>query len=355
MQVEKMEFYNIEEIAKKLKPIYGKKVDMIFQAWLIAEPAERIEYEQYLKTLYLKALKDERIEVDKILLFPPSPEIAKGEYPIGKIGYNEKEKATFGLRENDWIKHIAIFGNSGSGKTNLAFLLVGNLLKKKKPFLIFDWKRNYRDLLNSQAGKDILTFTVGKENCPFRFNPLIPPKGTPPKTWLKKLIEILGHAYFAGEGVFFLLQQAIDTKYKEFGVYEGSNNYPTFKDVLEWFLENKKTGRMGLWHDSSIRILGSLTFGGSDETFNSNEQISIARQCELLGLARSSYYYQAKQETFENELYMKQHGPTRVYYPYIFKTIKSEKLRYSDRIIWFDLIETNNIKFLNITLKYSWG
>ena len=50
----------------------------------------------------------------------------------------------------------------------------------------------------------------------------------------------------------------------------------------------------------------------------------------------------------ENEIYMKQHGPTRVYYPYIYKTLKSEKLRFNNRIIWFNLIQTEKDKFLLI-------
>jgi|ETNmetMinimDraft_2_1059921.scaffolds.fasta_scaffold152702_1 predicted transcriptional regulator len=50
----------------------------------------------------------------------------------------------------------------------------------------------------------------------------------------------------------------------------------------------------------------------------------------------------------ENELYMNQHGPTRVYYPHIYKTLKAEKLRFNNKIIWFNLIETEKNKFLLI-------
>jgi len=53
----------------------------------------------------------------------------------------------------------------------------------------------------------------------------------------------------------------------------------------------------------------------------------------------------------ENEIRMEQHGPTRTYYPRIYKTLKSEKLRFDNKIIWFDLIETNNNKFLLIKKK----
>jgi len=50
----------------------------------------------------------------------------------------------------------------------------------------------------------------------------------------------------------------------------------------------------------------------------------------------------------ENEIYVKEHGPVRVYYPHIYKTLKSEKLRFNDRIIWFNLIQTDKNKFLLI-------
>jgi len=43
------------------------------------------------------------------------------------------------------------------------------------------------------------------------------------RRWLKKLIEIIAHAYFLGEGVMYLLQEAIHAVYKAAGVYKGSN------------------------------------------------------------------------------------------------------------------------------------
>ena len=50
----------------------------------------------------------------------------------------------------------------------------------------------------------------------------------------------------------------------------------------------------------------------------------------------------------ENEIYMKQHGPTRVYYPYVYKTLKSDKLRFDDKIVWLNIIQTEKGKFLLI-------
>ena len=53
----------------------------------------------------------------------------------------------------------------------------------------------------------------------------------------------------------------------------------------------------------------------------------------------------------ENEIRVEEHGPVRVYYPHIYKTLKSEKLRFDNKIIWFDLIETEKEKFLLIKKK----
>jgi len=58
--------------------------------------------------------------------------------------HNSKDRLyPFGLREDEFIQHIDIFGRSGSGKTNLAYSLLYGLLKAKKPFRVFDWKRYY--------------------------------------------------------------------------------------------------------------------------------------------------------------------------------------------------------------------
>jgi DNA helicase HerA-like ATPase len=112
---------------------------------------------------------------------------------------------------------MAIFGRSGAGKTNTVALLIKELVRHHKPFLIFDWKRNYRDLL--AHGVPLEIYTVGRSVHPLYFNPLIPPPGTDLKVWLKKLIEIISHAYFLGEGVMFILLEAIDAVYEKFGCY----------------------------------------------------------------------------------------------------------------------------------------
>jgi len=220
------------------------------------------------------------LENPKVHLSVPSRTSAEGEYPIGSVFYTGRSLYPFGLRESELIQHIGIFGRSGAGKTNTVFQHINNLLDQKKPFLIFDWKRNYRDLLNYQD-KKILVYTVGGTASPFAFNPLIPPKGVDPAIWLKKLIEIIAHAYYLGEGVMYLLQEAIHAVYKTFGVYKGKNkSFPTFLDVLHWLEDHPVKGRKGQWMDSTMRAIKSICFGPMGKVVNTSVQGNLGALLE---------------------------------------------------------------------------
>ncbi|MFA6187493.1 MAG: hypothetical protein WC770_09850, partial [Phycisphaerae bacterium] len=159
---------------------------------------------------------------------------------------------------------------------NIGFLVLKGLKQKNKPFLVFDWKRNYRDLVSLPEFKDVEVYTVGRNIAPFTFNPLIPPAGTNPKTWLKKLNEVIAHAYCLGNGVLFLLQQAVDAVYEEAGVYDGTvEKWPTFKDVLVKARGMDARGRESGWLSSTLRALATLCFGDMDTLLNTNNNNSI--------------------------------------------------------------------------------
>lgn len=265
----------VQEICRKLKPILGAKADRYWLAYLSEDADGKRELEIILNMLMARHLGSD-VENQKVYLSPPSSDIAAGEYPVGNVIYNEKELHAFGIREHEWIQHTAIFGRSGAGKTNTVFLLIENLLNHKKPFLIFDWKRNYRDLL-AVGDDDVLVYTVGRDIVPFSFNPLIPPAKTDPSTWLKKLIEIIAHAYYVGEGVMYLLQEGLHAVYQEFGVYDGvPDKYPTFEDVLNWLENNPAKGRKAMWMDSAMRGVKSICFGHMGAVVNTAKQPNIA-------------------------------------------------------------------------------
>lgn len=266
----------VQELCKRLRPVFGSKIDRLWFSYLAEDSKGKTEIESILQILNARTLN--RTSEENVLLSPPPKEIADGEYPVGMVTYNEKILYAFGLREDELCQHVGIFGRSGAGKTNVGFILVESLLKKGKPILILDWKRNYRDLLAYIKDHDFLVFTVGRNVSPFQFNPLIPPAGTQPTTWLKKIIEIIATAFYVGEGVIHLMQKAIDAVYREFGVYQGKvKEYPTMSDVLEWIKEYKAKGREANWLASTLRTVASLCFGEMGKVINVRNHLGIEK------------------------------------------------------------------------------
>jgi len=255
------------ELCQKLKPIFGEKMQQLFAAYCAEDEEGKKQIESYLELLAAKHLFS---GVDSIAsLIPPTKEQAEGSYTIGTVLYNNRPLYSFGLRENEWIQHVGIFGRSGAGKTNVGFLLLRELRKKGKPVLIFDWKRNYRDLLALPEFQDMEVYTIGRNIAPFTFNPLIPPPGTNPKTWLKKLIGVIATSYLLGNGSLYVLQESLDAVYQEAGIYSGNvTAYPTFRDVLQKARQFNARGREAGWLSSTLRALSSLCFGEMDTLVN---------------------------------------------------------------------------------------
>ena len=83
-----------------------------------------------------------------------------GEYDIeiGKIIGNEE--IPIGIKSDDVFKHVAIFGSTGSGKSNTSMLLAKELYKKGFDVIILDWHGEYRQTLpefNFYGEKNYLT------------------------------------------------------------------------------------------------------------------------------------------------------------------------------------------------------
>src|SRR3989338_9361288 len=120
-----------EEICRRLRPMLGSKIDKIYLRFALSHSNdERLEMEHAFKIMYEKYLNTHLLS-EKVLLEPPLKDEVCGEYPLGIVSYAEKEFYPFGLREREWIRHVCVSGMSGSGKTNLAFLIADNLMKKE--------------------------------------------------------------------------------------------------------------------------------------------------------------------------------------------------------------------------------
>ncbi len=273
---------SVEEICNKLRPVFGKKIDEIYFQYSVAEDRdEREEIAHLLNALYQKNLSK---LLDKgVLLEPPAEELVLGDYAIAEVSYAGKKLYNFNLRERDWQRHICITGMSGSGKTTLAMNLVEELQKHNKPFLVFDWKKSFRPLI--ALNPRLMAFTVGDESTTnlFKLNINRPPKGVAPREWLIVLADLLTESFMASFGVHKILLETLDGAFKEWGVYNGSENYPTWNHI-KWRLDEKAQkaeGREFGWLESAMRIATVLTFGELGKVLNYKGEESISVE-ELL-------------------------------------------------------------------------
>jgi type IV secretory pathway VirB4 component len=263
----------LKETVHQLEPVIGPQAKMLWYKYLNAKTPERKEaWRRRIKILAEKVLDN---YADEIRLPPPTPEQTSGDYQLGLVIYPDKPYSVFGLREEEFCKHVMITGMTGTGKTTAALQIIKELKKHDKRFLVFDWQQEYKKLRKLEQFKDLKVLRVGKDST-FRFNPLIPPKGTDVEEWLAKLVDVINHAYLGSYGTEYVLRGSIIKAYQQMKTLEGSNEFPTFKLVKQHLKKNFFRGRMEMWNQTGMRILESLTYeGGLGQVLNAEAKTNL--------------------------------------------------------------------------------
>lgn len=254
----------VEEKLRLLKPILPPRQWDYLRLRYASEKdfRKRFELENLMDLLIARNVPG--LQMEQILLPPPVEELLAGDYPIGRVCYPNSPSAIFGIREKEWIKHCGIFGKTGSGKTTLTVRILRELCRKDQPFLIFDYKRNYRDLLKHPdfEKSGILIFTVGRKDVvPFQFNPKAGPEGVEDYVWIKQLSQIIEKVYLLGPG-------AND-------VFMESAGLGTFKEMQDRVLKQKKKARELLWWASVKRTLNAINYPGLGDVVNCRQGYPI--------------------------------------------------------------------------------
>lgn len=284
----------VAELCRRLKPVLGEKVDRLWRIYLAeSDRTARGEIEQVLELLAAKHL-DHSYEPDRAPFPPPPRDVAgKGDLSIGEVAYGGRSLYPLNLPSQRLKEHLLIAGRSGSGKTNLTFILTDSLIQRGIKVLALDWKRGYRDLL--QRHENLRVYTIGRDVSPFAFNPLIPPQGCEPHVWIKLIVDVIASAYLGGEGVISLLVAGLDHLYRDAGVFDQTvTRWPTVNDLLVWLRTTKRTGRAAMWQASTERILVGMTYGEFASVLNTQDNSQVSRLLdhnvvmEMDGLSSSS-------------------------------------------------------------------
>lgn len=274
----------VQELCRRLEPILGPRTQALWTAYLAAGDADdRADVEQTLELLAARHL-GLNYQPDRAPFPPPPRGFAEaGDVACGRVLYAGRELFPFLLPSARLKEHVLIGGRSGSGKTNLTFVLMHAAMARGIHVLAIDWKRAYRDLLELQP--DLRIYTVGRDVAPFRLNPLIPPAGCEPATWIKLIVDVIASSYLGGEGVISLLVSGLHQLYEQAGAFSGTpSRWPTFAELLVWIRAAKLRGRAAMWQASAERILIALSYGEFGDVLNTqnNRDVSQLLACNVV-------------------------------------------------------------------------
>jgi hypothetical protein len=264
-----------KKLLEKLRPVIGEMADAFWLGALL-EPERQRDIYAVAQALAAELL-DESYTGEHILLEPPPEDKVRGDYPLGSVIYADKPICSLALREEDLQQHVAILGRSGSGKTNLSYILVYRLLEAGKPFTVLDWRATYRHFVHRPEGKNILLLTLGEKESP-SFNLLAPPDNLSQnmsEAYLRDMVSIVGKTYLPGhhllttKGVEYFFLKALD-------FYKMFDKPVTFKDIMGYVDRYSADKREGEWKITTLDMLFKLTTGPIGRLMNSESNLNLA-------------------------------------------------------------------------------
>lgn len=240
---------DIEKLLRNLTPLMPEKVAHWQRVRQTAEPSFRQLLDRYILEEAEKRLGKNYQTI--YLSLPPASKV-KGSLQLGTVIY-EAEKWRFGIHEDELLQHLGIFGRSGSGKTNICFLLLQKLAERKTVFLFLDWKRSARHLLPDLTQR-VQVITPGRTLSPLSFNPFLIPPGMEVHIFITHIVDILAEAFTLGDGCRSILQKVLSAWYAR------ESGAPTIEDLLQRVETLPNTSRVRDWKVSVVRTLESLAF-----------------------------------------------------------------------------------------------
>jgi len=156
---------------------------------LLCRHSGRAEYHDLLQRRVRSKLLDQAKHPHPFQPYPGQK--VDGPVRFGKVvSPHMSHSPWFGLRLHELNQNVLVGGRAGAGKTNLFMILQNTLLGLGLPYLIWDFKKDYRHLVRKH--RNLLAFN--RRN--FKWNPLQPPPGTHFTEWIQVLSDIFFQAFF---------------------------------------------------------------------------------------------------------------------------------------------------------------
>jgi hypothetical protein len=252
----------VKEVTEKLNCyIKESNIKSLLNYYLLADENEKSEVKEDIDSIigiHLPKLVFSR----KPMLKSPEKDEIDGEIKIGKIFQGNKELYDFGISREELNQHMLITARSGAGKTTLIIQIIRQLISKNIPFIVFDYKRDYRHLIRDFPQLVVLSWRD------LRINPLEPPPFVSFQEWKQQFLNIFGHVEAIWHGSTQYLLEAIEKACEE------KKGLVTIEDVYKKVVESNETTRKMQEYASVVetRLYGLLS--KLQETIN-NERTLI--------------------------------------------------------------------------------
>ncbi len=266
------------ELFRRLKPLYPRAIARLWIEYQTADVERKREIDELVTILAIKRLGmmigDEKLVLDA----PPAWLIGEGEFTIGNVSYPGIPPYPFRVGRNELLRHVFILGPTGTGKSTLLLGLLVQLLAAHVPFMIFDFKRNYRCLLRARGSADLVVFSVGRNTAPLAINALTPPPGVEFEEWADALTDTISTSYLLMQGARNVLKESLLQAHERHGK---EATLAHAHDLLARELDAIRAGsrRYG-WLESATRSVEELTKGSFGRALNAINGTPVA---DLLG------------------------------------------------------------------------
>ncbi|MEM3040991.1 MAG: DUF87 domain-containing protein, partial [Nitrososphaerota archaeon] len=229
---ERMSLQQIREVFKPLNGIIDANlVDKLARGLVLASAKGRQIFSKSLNSLYAKAI----LQLDSgVVPLLPLPKNTNGDIVLGRLVQGSREFGQYSIPVSNMV-HCFLGGASGSGKSTVIWSILRQLVEKKCNVLVFDRKRDIRNILN------YVPMVVLNAND-LRINIFDPPSpNINPRAWISKVCDL----------------------FTIFGLYYSSRNY-----IKEFVINVRETKQTPTIFDVYYAIKAKSERGQTRENYN---------------------------------------------------------------------------------------